>query len=166
MERWSEGPLIVSAWRGFVSEREGTLDRDAQEGGEDTVGPIDPITLRSSLLCGRGCRISVSRLELTLVSPAGHLLWEMSEEEHLSSSCQLQGDKKHQIALWWHHWSWKLCAAFNILPLVFLIERVEGLGCWNPGTVPQTPLYSTKIGSWIHSAQLAPPPALKQLKLM
>lgn len=139
---------------GFVREREEAIDREKQQGRENTVWNIDPIKLHPSLLCGHSNRISLSRLGLILVSLAGHWLLRMSKLVHLLSCCRLQR-KMHKIVVWWHQLSSKLCTAFNNFPLVFLIEKeLRDLVAENPGSVPYTLLYSTKIGSWIHSAQL------------
>ncbi len=99
MERWTEGPLIVSdCMDGFVREGEGAVDREKQQGRKETVWPIDPIKLRPSLLCGHASRISVSRLGLILVSLAGHLLLRKSKFVHLLLCCQLQR-KRHKIVV-------------------------------------------------------------------
>lgn len=78
----------------------------------------------------------------------------MSKFVHLLSCCRPHR-KMHKIAMWWHQLSSKLCVAYNSFPLVFLIEKeLRDLGVENPGSVPHTVLYSTKIGSWIHSVEL------------
>lgn len=77
---------------GSASERDGAAHRLKRE---NTVWPIDPISLRPCLLCGLAGRISVPRLRLILVSLAGHLLLSISKLIHLLERCQMQRGKKN-----------------------------------------------------------------------
>ena len=140
---------------GLCEKGKELVDREKREGKRgysmacrsDQVTPFPPLRVHAG-------RISESGLRLILVGLAGHLLLRMSKFAHRLSSCWLRS-QRHKTVVWWHQLSSKPCAAFNSLPLVFLIEEDwRDLGVGNPGSVPHTLLKSTKIGSWIHSAEL------------
>lgn len=155
---------------GSASERDGAAHRLKRE---DTVWPIDPISLRPCLLCGLAGRISVPRLRLILVSLAGHLLLSISKLIHLSERCQMQRGKK--IVMWWSRLSSKLCVVFNKLPLVFLNEKefyVEK--SWNCAIYPTVFLKDWVMNSfsrackciWILDDGFLFPPLHELLKVM
>lgn len=146
--------LWVIAWTALWEKPKELVDREKQEAREDTAWPVDLIRLRPSLLCGHAGRISMSNLGLILVSLERLSLLRISTFVHLLSFCWLQR-KRHKTVVWWHQSSSKLCAAFSNLRFgLSNWGRVRDLGAENPGSVPHTLLYSTKIGSWIHSAEL------------
>ena len=81
MERWTEGPLIVyviawmDLWEKEMGQETGTR---GEKRGYSIANRSDEM-LHPSFPCGRGDRISMSRLGLILVCLAGHLLLRTSK---------------------------------------------------------------------------------------